>query len=149
MAILLALQTCALFAFFIGQGEMLGRLDQRVLTIALVAWTAMELGTAAEFWLYSDLPYGEINMRMTAFSLFFMSSLIAGLALPVLALRLSKTGILSRLFRVVLILYLPIFIALFFAGPSIFVAPALASIAIAGLAVRSKSKSDITGREAA
>lgn len=153
MAVLLALQTCSLLAFLMGQHEVLGRFDKRVLTIALVAWAAMALGTAAEFWLYSDLPYPrtatDFNMRRVAFTLFFLGSLSAGLALLVLGLRLSKTSILSHLFGAVLILYLPMFVALFFAGPSIFIAPALASIAIAGLAVTRESKSEIVGHETA
>ena len=153
IAVLLALQTCSLIAFFIGQHELLRRFDKRLLTIALVAWAAMALGTAAEFWLYSDLPYPstatDFNMRRVAFTLFFLGSLIVGLALLVLGLRLAKGGLLSRFFGAVLILYLPMFVALFFAGPSIFIAPALASIAIAGLAVRSEPISDIVGHEAA
>lgn len=142
MALLLALQTCALIALFIGQREVLGKTGKRMLTIALVAWTIMAIGTAAEFWLYSDLPYpsgpADFNMRRVAFTLFFLGSVIAGVALLVLGFRLLKSGISSRFWGAALMLYLPLFIAAFIVGPSIFVAPSLASIMIAGLALRSK-----------
>lgn len=142
IAVLLALQTCALIAFFIGRREVLGKSDKWLLTIALVAWAVMAVGTAAEFWLYSDLPYpsgpADFNMRTAAFSFFFFGSLIAGLALLVLGCRLLKHGKLLRFLGAALMLYLPLFIASFFIGLSIFVVPSLASVAIAGLALRSK-----------
>ena len=145
MAILLALQTCSLIAFSTREREVLGRSDTRILTIALVAWVVMALGTAAEFWLYPDLPYPrtatDFNMRRVAFTLFFLGSVIAGLTLIVLGFRLATSGVLDRFFAMVLMLYLPLFIALFLAGPSTFVVPAVTSIAIAVLALRSKSES--------
>jgi len=147
MAVLLALQSCSLIAFFVGGHEVLGKSDKRVLTIALMGWVVMALGTAAEFWLYSDLPYPrtatDFNMRRVAFAFFFLGSLVAGLALLVLGFRLAKSGLpSSRFLGAVLMLYLPLFIALFFVGPSIFVAPAVTAIAIAGLSLRGKSKAD-------
>ena len=142
MAVLLALQACSLLAFFIGHREALDKFNKRVLTIALTSWGAMAVGTAAEFWLYSDLPYpsspADFNLRTLAFALFFFGSLIAGLALLILGIRLMNSSIVSRFFGTVMFLYLPGFIVLFFTGLSIFTAPALASIAIAGLTVRSK-----------
>lgn len=137
MAILLALQTCSLIAFLTREREVLARM----LTIALVAWVMMALGTAAEFWLYSDLPYPrtatDFNMRRVAFTFFFLGSLFAGLALAVLGLRLSKRDRLDRFLGAVLMLYLPLFIASFPIGFSLFVAPSFASITVAGLVLRS------------
>ena len=142
MAVLLALQTCALIALFIGQREGLGKRDKRLLVIALIAWAVMAIGTAAEFWLYSDLPYpsgpADFNMRRVVFALFFFGSLIAGVALLVLGFRLLKNGRPSRFLGAALMLYLPLFVGAFIVGPSIFVAPSLASIIVAGSALRSK-----------
>lgn len=152
MAVLLALQTCSVIALHIGQHEVLGKADKPMLTVAIIAWIVMATGTAAEFWLYSDLPYPrtatDFNMRRAAFTLFFLGSVIAGLTLLVLGLRLATSRVLDRLFTVVLMLYLPLFIALFFAGPSIFVVPAVTSIAIAVLALRSKSDPDVLDHKA-
>ncbi len=140
MAVLLALQTCAWIAFLMVQREALGKFNRRLLMLALGAWAMMAVGTAAEFWLYSDLPYpnspADFNMRTLAFAMFFFASLIAGMALLVLGLRLAESGTLHRLFVTVLVLYLPLFIVSFFVGLSIFTAPALASITIAGLVLK-------------
>lgn len=151
MAVLLALQTGSFIAFRVGHGKVMGRGDKRVMTIALMAWSVMALGTAAEFWRYSDLPYPrtaaeatDFNMRQVAFGVFFLGSLIAGLAFLVLGLRLSRSDSLSRFYALVLVLYLPLFTGLFLAGPSIFTAAALTSIAIAGLTLADgRSQSDL------
>ncbi|MDX1616489.1 MAG: hypothetical protein R3300_19420 [Candidatus Promineifilaceae bacterium] len=139
MAFLLAFQMCSIFAFLLGRQAVLTRVDKRVLTIALVAWAAMSIGTAAEFWLYSDLPYprspADFNMRTAAFALFLLGSLIAGVANLLLALRPSTSNVLSHIFRVILVLHLPLFVASFPVGFSIFIAPALASMAVAVLAL--------------
>lgn len=144
MAVLLALQTCSLIALFVGEREVLGKSGKRALKIALVAWVVMAVGTAAEFWLFSDLPYPrtatDFNMRRVAFAFFFLGSLVAGLAFLLLGIRLFKRGVLYRFLGAVLMLYLPLFIALFFVGPSMSSAPAVASMAIAGVALRSKPK---------
>jgi hypothetical protein len=149
MAVLLALQTCSLVAFFIGRYEVLGKIDKRVITIGLFAWAAMVIGTAAEFWLYSDLPYpktpADFNMRVAAYLLFFLGSLTAGVALLVLVIRLFKRRIISSVLGVALVLYFP----LYFLGISIFIPPAVAAIAISGAALTSRRDSTFAKKEAA
>ena len=144
MAILLALQTCSLIAFSTREREVLGRSDTRILTIALVAWVVMALGTAAEFWLYADLPYPrtatDFNMRRVAFTFFFLGSLVAGVALLVLGFRLLMSRKLSRFVGAALMLYLPLFIGSFPVGFSLFVAPSLASMTVAGSVLRSRQR---------
>ena len=149
MAVLLALQTCSLIAFFIGHREVLGKLDKRLVSIALIAWAAMALGTAAEFWLYSDLPYprtpADFNMRVAAYLLFFFGLLTAGVALLMLVIRLIKRRIINRLLGAAIALYLPLFLL----GLSIFLAPAVTSITIAGSALTSRRESILAKQEAA
>jgi hypothetical protein len=108
----------------------------------------MAAGTVAEFWLYSDLPYGEDNLRNTAFSIFSISSLVAGLALLALGMRTLIRRQLPRYYSIVLILYLPIDIALFVTGQSIFLTSALVVILIAGLTLRSSSALAASSQEA-
>lgn len=132
MAILLTLQTCALAAFYLQTRNSLPRADWITAVIALVAWIGMGVGTAAEFWLFSDLPYGADNMRSSSFSVFSLSSLISGLALFVLGLRVLLRRQLSLGFGVVLMLYLPVDILFAIFGQSIFLAAALTTIAVAG-----------------
>ena len=76
----------------------------------------MAAGTAAEFWLYSDLPCGTNNLRSASFTFFSVSSLIVGLALLVLRLKAFVRCTLPRWYAFVLMLYLPMDIALFIAG---------------------------------
>ncbi len=95
----------------------------------------MAAGTAAEFWLYSDLSYGEQNMRQVAFSVFSLSSLLAGIAMLVLGIALFRSRILPRILSIAMIAYLLLDIALFFTGLSIFLAQAVYSIIIAVVAL--------------
>lgn len=141
MAIFIAAETGAFIAFFSQNKDAFGRIARVAAAAVLLAWMGMAAGTAAEFWLYSDLPYGVNNMRSAAFSVFSISSLIAGLALFLLGLRIVMSGQLSRSLGIFLVLYLPFDIALFAAGQSIFLAPSLVSIAVAVFTLRSGSGS--------
>ena len=149
MGFLLALQTCSLIAFFIGRHQDLERFDRRLLAIAIIAWASMAIGTAAEFWLYSDLPYprtpADFNMRVAAYALFFFGSLVAGGVLLTLAVRLRKREMISTWLAVVLVLYFPVF----FLGLSIFLPSALSSIAIATSALAKNRKSVVLDEKSA
>ena len=135
IAVIIALEASALVAFYLHKCNSLPRIDRILIIIALVAWFGMAVGTAAEFWLFSDLPYAAANMRSLSFSVFSFSSLIAGIALFVLGLRILLGRQLPFYFGVVLILYLPVDVLLFVIGQSIFLASALITIAIAGFAL--------------
>ena len=142
MTFILATQACALLAFLVGHHEKLASFGQSVLAVALAAWAAMAIGTGAEFWLYSDLPYGAINMRSASFSLFSIGSLIAGVSFLVLGLRIIRRRSLPWYVGALLTLYLPVDIILFVAGESIFVAPAIGAMLLAVLALGSNRLSD-------
>lgn len=149
MAIIIALQAIALAGFYLQKRGSLPRIDRIMIIIALVAWVGMAVGTAAEFWLFSDLPYAAANMRSVSFSIFSFSSLIAGLALFILGLRILLGRQLPFYLGVVLILYLPIDVFLFVTGQSIFLASALISVAIAGFTLVWAAASRTVQQEAA
>jgi hypothetical protein len=149
MAILLALEACSLLAFRVKHVGEMGKMDRFLIAIALIAWIGAAVGTGAEFWLYSDLPYGVDNLRSAAFSLFSLNALIVGLALFVLGLRILIGRKLPNYFGIVLILYLPVDIALFVAGQSIFLASALTSIALAILTLISGPVFDVENLDSA
>ena len=149
MAILIALEACAMISFYFQQKDVFRNIERTVLLIALIAWIGMVAGTAAEFWLYSDLPYGEDNLRNTAFSVFSISSLVVGLALLAFGLVTFIRHQLPRYYSIVLILYLPIDIAMFVTDQSIFSASALVAILIAGLTLRNSSALTVSGQNAA
>lgn len=70
-------------------------------------------------------------MRSFAFSIFSLSALIVGLSLLILGLRYLWNNQLPRYYIVSFLLYLPIDIALFFSGQSIFLTSAVFSVLIA------------------
>lgn len=143
MAFILALQASGILAFFIAYHERLTRFSERTLAMALGGWATMAIGTAAEFWLFSSLPYGEINFRSFAFSLFSMGSLVAGLSLFVLSVWIMRSSRLPRYMGASMLIYLPLDIALFVANESIFLAPALGAIIISSLALRHGGSRDV------
>ena len=149
MAIMIFLQSSALFAFYLHTNNQLAILDRTLIIIAFVAWIGMSLGTAAEFWLFSDLPYSAANMRSASFSVFSLSSLISGFALFGLGFRTLLGRRLSRGLGIVLMLYLPLDILFFVSGRSIFLAAALVTIVIAGYTLVRLTDSSSIRHEAA
>ena len=140
MALLLFFQACTLIAFYQRIQDDLPRLGQITNIVVIVAWIGMAVGTAAEFWLYSDLPYGVSNMRSTAFSVFSISGLFVGIGLLVLGIVVLRNRRIPRYNGIIFILYLPVDIVLFIGGQSIFISSALLSIVVAIFTLRSNSQ---------
>lgn len=140
MALFLALQICSFLAVHIIGHQMLGRTGLRWVKFIIASWVSMAIGTAAEFWLYSDLPYpnspADFNMRTAAFGLFFFGSTAAGVGLLILGIRLLRKSGWQRFLAGILVLFLPLYFAAFFSGYSIFLAPAAASMVVAGIALK-------------
>ena len=65
----------------------IGRLGHIGLFISLSGAAFMILGNIAEFWFFTDLPYGDDNFRSTAWSFFLVGSalLLLGIAALVVA----------------------------------------------------------------
>lgn len=76
-----------------------------VLTIAV--------GTAAEFWLYSDLPYGADNMRQTAFAVVGMGGWLLDVGAMVVGTAVWRSRIWPRWYAIILLLALPMDIIAF------------------------------------
>lgn len=131
MSFILASQSCAIVAFLTACHDRLTNFEQRLIALIMGGWMAMALGTAAEFWLFSGQPYGQINLRSFSFGLFSMGSLVAGLTMLVLGFRILRGRRVTRLLGLIFILYLPLDIASFVFSISIFMAPAAGAIAIA------------------
>jgi len=131
MSFILVLQSCAILAFATAYYGKLTNFGQNVLAVILGGWIAMAIGTAAEFWLFSNLPYAEINMRSFSFSLFSMGSLITGLSMLILGFSILRNLGITWLFGAIFIVYLPFDIALFILNESIFLASAVGAISIA------------------
>ncbi len=87
---------------------------------AFICSLFMVVGVAAEFWLYTDLPYAEANMRSAAFSLFSFSSLVLDLCMMVLGISLWRSRLWPRWSALLLLLALPLDVAAFLWLDSIF-----------------------------
>lgn len=83
--------------------------------LALVGSLIMVAGTAAEFWLFSDLPYSQgSNLRNAAWSTFGIGSLILDVGATILGVAIWRTRTWPRWSAFVLMLALPIDFAAFF-----------------------------------
>ena len=127
MAFFLLLQSLAIFAFLSAVFAKLSPFGQRLAAVMLAGWISMVIGTAAEFWLFSDLPYAEPNMRGFSFSLYSVGSLLAGITMMILGIRILLRRTVEWYLGLVLMFYLPLNIALFIRGDSIFLTSAIVS----------------------
>jgi hypothetical protein len=131
MAGFLLFEAATLIAFYLQNYSSLSSVDRRLVIATLVPWVGMATGTAAEFWLFSDLPYWQDNLRSAAFILFSLSSLIVGLVFFVIGLRLLIKEHFPQAIALTFNLFLPLDIVLFSSGQSIFLAPAAFATALA------------------
>ena len=114
MAVLILLESCVIAAFYMQRHHLMRTIEKALIYTTFIAWLGMAVGTAAEFLLFSDQPYGVENVRSFAFSTFSFSSLIVGLSLLILGLRYIRNSQFPRYYVVFFLLYLPIDIAIFF-----------------------------------
>jgi predicted MFS family arabinose efflux permease len=98
--------------------------------LALIGSIAMLTGNTAEFWLFSDQPYGDAgNLRNASWMFFSFGSLVmdAGATLAGIALWRTKTQ--PRWIGALLLLALPLDLIAFFTF-SPFLGPAVMAIAL-------------------
>ena len=83
--------------------------------LALIGSLIMVVGTAAEFWLFSDLPYSRgTNLRNVAFAAFGMGGFVLDVGATILGVAIWRTRSWPPLSALVLMLALPIDFAAFF-----------------------------------
>ena len=83
--------------------------------LALIGSLIMVAGTAAEFWLFSDLPYSRgTNLRNVAFAAFGMGGLVLDVGATILGVAIWRTRSWPRWSALVLMMALPIDFAAFF-----------------------------------
>jgi hypothetical protein len=98
--------------------------------VTFISSMLMMVGVAAEFWLYTDLPYAEANMRSAAFSLFSLSSLALDLCVTVLGITLWRSRLWPRWAAFVLMLALPLDVAAFLGLNAIFLASTILALVV-------------------
>lgn len=148
MAVLLAVQALAPVAFLLRSLSRLGRVPRLALAILALGILGSALFTAAEFWLFTDLPYARDNARTTAFVLFGFSSLIQWAGLVVFGLAHLRARGEPLWLAVAALLYPAVEIGLFIGTSSIFLAPTLLAVVFA-LATISVARSGGEARRAA
>ena len=94
-----------------------------------VGFLAMLLGNVAEFWLFSDYPYGAFNLRAYAWITFLTGMLITLIGLALLGRTILIARVLPRWSGTLLLLSLPFEVAIFFLAQRIlFVTATLAIV---------------------
>ena len=102
--------------------------------LALVGSLVMVAGTAAEFWLFSDLPYSQgSNLRNAAWSAFGIGSLVLDVGATILGIAIWRTRTWPGWSAVVLMLALPIDIVAFFLLGSPFLGATVLAFVVASL----------------
>lgn len=102
--------------------------------LAFVGSLIMVAGTAAEFWLFSDLPYSQgSNLRNAAWSTFGLGSLLLDVGAMILGIAIWRSRLGSRWRAVVLLLALPIDFAAFFLLGSPFLGAVILAFVVGSL----------------
>lgn len=101
--------------------------------IAFIGITIISVGTAAEFWLYSDLPYAGQNMRQVAFTAVSIGGWLLIIGATTLGISIWRSHIWPRWSAILFILTFPIELAAFFWLDSPFATAVLFALALAWL----------------
>ena len=102
--------------------------------LAFVGSIIMVAGTAAEFWLFSDLPYSQgSNLRNAAWSTFGLGSLLLDVGVMILGIAIWRSRLGSRWRSVVLLLALPMDFAAFYLLGSPFLGAAILAFVVGSL----------------
>lgn len=111
---LMAVALLFMAAGWLGVGQIVKGYGRWAARSAFIGVLIMVLGTAAEFWLYSDLPYSGESMRQVAYSTASIGGWLHDLGSIALGIFIWRTRIWPRWRAVILLLALPIDIAAFF-----------------------------------
>ena len=113
--------------------------------LALVGSLIMVAGTAAEFWLFSDLPYSSgSNLRNAAWSTFGIGTLVLDIGATILGIAIWRSRYWPRWSGFILMLAFPIdFVAFFLLGSPFLGATVLAFVVGSLLLVARKVPDDV------
>lgn len=116
--------------------------------LAFVASILMAAGTAAEFWLFSDQPYGVwTNGRMASFKAFFIASLILYICATLVGVYLWRAESGPRPAAAILMGAIPLYIAVVFTINSNFLIPALLALVVGWVLLSSPMRNRVSGRD--
>jgi hypothetical protein len=115
--------------------------------LAFAASVVMAAGTAAEFWLFSDQPYGVwANGRMISFLAFFIASLVLYICATLAGIFLWRVETGSRAGAAILMATIPLYIANVFTLNSNFLIPAALALVVGWVLLRLPLRNRVSGR---
>jgi hypothetical protein len=103
------------------------------LRLIRLGFLAMLAGNVAEFWLFSDYPYGMMNLRAYAWITFLLGMFITLIGLALLGRATLRAKILPKWSGIILLLSLPFEVAVFFLGQRILFVTATLAIVLGAL----------------
>lgn len=114
--------------------------------LAFAAAVIMAAGTAAEFWLFSDQPYGIwTNGRMASFMAFLIASLSLYICATLVGIHLWRSTSVPRPATAILMTTIPLYIATVFTLNSNFLIPAVLALVVGWLLLRSPMRNRVSG----
>lgn len=115
---------------WLGTRQILAGYGRWAALLAFLGTLTMSAGTAAEFWLYSDLPYADNNLRQTAFMIFSSGSLLLDAGATAVGVAVWRSHIWPRWSAIMLLLAFPLDVAAFFWLNAIFLTATVLSLTI-------------------
>ena len=141
MAVALLLMT----AGWVGMWRVLTGYGRWAALMALIGLLAIAAGTAAEFWLYSDLSYAVSNLRQTAFSIVGVGGWLLNIGAMIVGTAVWRSHLWPRWGALVLLLAFPIDIAAYVLFNSLFTAAAILALLIGFQLLRNHKVPDQIG----
>jgi hypothetical protein len=133
---LMAVALVFMAAGWFGVGQVVGGNGRWAARLAFIGILIMALGTAAEFWLYSDLPYNGESMRQVAYSTTSIGGWLLNLGAMAVGSTIWRSRIWPRWSTIILLLALPFDIAAYFLLNSPFVTATIVALLLSWFLLR-------------
>jgi hypothetical protein len=111
MALPLILVGVGIVGIYLYQQHRLGRFGTASFVVLLMGIVLMVIGNGAEFWLFSDLPYVQGNLRDQAWTLFLLGALVTLIGGLVAGIATWQAGVFPRWSAAIFPLTLPLGVA--------------------------------------
>ena len=139
---LMAVALLLMAAGWVGMWWVLTGYGRCAALMAFIGLLAIAAGTAAEFWLYSDLSYNGDTLRQTAFSIVGVGGWLLNIGAMIVGTAVWRSRIWPRWCALVLLLAFPIDIAAYVLFNSLFTAAALIALIIGFQLIRTSKHPD-------
>jgi hypothetical protein len=133
---LMAVALVFMAAGWVGVWQVVGGYGRWAAHLAFIGVLIMALGTAAEFWLYSDLPYNGESMRQVAYSTTSIGGWLLNLGAMAVGSTIWRSRIWPRWSTIILLLALPFDIAAYFLLNSPFVTATIVALLLSWFLLR-------------